>query len=150
MWQQVAGRPIRPTKTVILAHEEKHNVLRDIHEYLNPKTAKWYASPSIPLRRGCLFHGSIGTGKTNFSFTLAGVFGVDIDVISLQHDTVSEVDLAVLFTILPRRSVVLLEDIDTTGPGRSNDDDDEGIGERSGEGNGEDIGSSEEERKRRR
>ncbi|KAF4947037.1 hypothetical protein FSARC_14055 [Fusarium sarcochroum] len=129
MWQQVARRPIRPMRTVILEHEEKHEVLRDINEYLHPGTPKWYASRGIPLRRGYLFHGPPGTGKTSFSFALAGVFGIDIYVISLQDPTVSEEDLAVLFTRLPRRCIVLLEDIDTAGlrrPGDGTDDENEG------------------------
>ncbi|KAI1010709.1 hypothetical protein LB503_005089 [Fusarium chuoi] len=125
MWQQVARRPIRPMRTVILEHEEKHDVLRDINEYLHPGTPKWYASRGIPLRRGYLFHGPPGTGKTSFSFALAGVFGIDIYVISLQDPTVSEEDLAVLFTRLPRRCVVLLEDIDTAGLRRPNSEEDE-------------------------
>src|SRR6478735_3398718 len=177
MWQQVARRPIRPMRTVILEHEEKHDVLRDINEYLHPGTPKWYASRGIPLRRGYLFHGPPGTGKTSFSFALAGVFGIDIYVISLQDPTVSEEDLAVLFTRLPRRCVVLLEDIDTAGLRRPNDEEDEeenedGTGEKAGEDKGKktekaekkekkkskkakdssdsDTDSSEEDRKRRR
>ncbi|KAF5649317.1 mitochondrial chaperone BCS1 [Fusarium sp. NRRL 25303] len=177
MWQQVARRPIRPMRTVILEHEEKHDVLRDINEYLHPGTPKWYASRGIPLRRGYLFHGPPGTGKTSFSFALAGVFGIDIYVISLQDPTVSEEDLAVLFTRLPRRCVVLLEDIDTAGLRRPNGEEDEeenedATGEKSGDAKGKkpekaekkekkkskkakdssdsDTDSSEEDRKRRR
>lgn len=115
MWQQVARRPVRPMSTVVLDSDEKHSVLRDINEYLHPATPKWYASRGIPLRRGYLFHGPPGTGKTSFSFALAGVFGIDIYVISLQDINVTEEDLAVLFTKLPRRCIILLEDIDTAG-----------------------------------
>lgn len=125
MWQQVARRPIRPMRTVVLEKEEKHDVLRDINEYLHPATPRWYASRGIPLRRGYLFHGPPGTGKTSFSFALAGVFGIDIYVISLQDPTIGEEDLAVLFTRLPRRCIVLLEDIDTAGLRRPADDEDE-------------------------
>ncbi|KAG7402736.1 putative mitochondrial chaperone BCS1-B [Fusarium oxysporum f. sp. rapae] len=122
MWHPVAVRPIRPMGTVILEAKVKHAVLRDMEEYLHPVTSKWYASRGIPLRRGYLFHGPPGTGKTSFSFSLAGVFGIDVYVISLQDPTVSEGDLAVMFTKLPRRCVVLLEDIDTAGLCRPNDD----------------------------
>lgn len=126
MWQQVARRPVRPMRTVVLDHEEKHAVLADMNEYLHPATPKWYASRGIPLRRGYLLHGPPGTGKTSFSFSCAGVFGVDIYVISLQDINVTEEDLAVLFTRLPRRCIVLLEDIDTAGLRRDGDDDDNG------------------------
>ncbi len=115
MWQEVARRPVRPIRTVVLDNKEKHDVLADINEYLHPATPRWYASRGIPLRRGYLFHGPPGTGKTSFSFALAGVFGIDIYVISLQDASVTEEDLAVLFTKLPRRSVILLEDIDSAG-----------------------------------
>ncbi|KAK2677074.1 BCS1, N-terminal [Fusarium oxysporum f. sp. vasinfectum] len=154
MWQQVARRPIRPMRTVILEHEEKHDVLRDINEYLHPGTPKWYASRGIPLRRGYLFHGPPGTGKTSFSFALAGVFGIDIYVISLQDPTVSEEDLAVLFTRLPRRCVVLLEDIDTAGLRRPNDEEDEeenedGTGEKAGEAKGKKTEKAEKKEKKK-
>lgn len=115
MWQQVARRPVRPIRTVVLDNKEKHDVLADVNEYLHPATPRWYASRGIPLRRGYLFHGPPGTGKTSFSFALAGVFGIDIYVISLQDASVTEEDLAVLFTKLPRRCVILLEDIDSAG-----------------------------------
>lgn len=133
LWQQVARRPIRPMRTVVLDSEEKHEILADMNEYLHPATPRWYASRGIPLRRGYLFHGPPGTGKTSFSFALAGVFGIDIYVISLQDITISEEDLAVLFTRLPRRCIVLLEDIDTAGLRRPPDSDvDEESGKESG------------------
>ncbi|EGX89604.1 mitochondrial chaperone bcs1 [Cordyceps militaris CM01] len=115
MWQQVARRPVRPIRTVVLDNKEMHKVLADVNEYLHPATPRWYASRGIPLRRGYLFHGPPGTGKTSFSFALAGVFGIDIYVISLQDISITEEDLAVLFTKLPRRCVILLEDIDSAG-----------------------------------
>lgn len=122
MWQQVARRPVRPMSTVVLDSNEKHSVLSDVNDYLHPRTPRWYASRGIPLRRGYLFHGPPGTGKTSFSFALAGVFGIDIYVISLQDVNVTEEDLATLFTRLPRRCIVLLEDIDTAGLSRDTDD----------------------------
>ncbi|AEO61011.1 hypothetical protein MYCTH_2112991 [Thermothelomyces thermophilus ATCC 42464] len=96
-------------------------VLSDINEYLHPATLRWYANRSIPLRRGYLFYGPPGTGKTLFSFALAGVFGLDIYVISLLDPSLTEEDLLALFTSLPRRCVVLLEDIDTAGLKRTDD-----------------------------
>ncbi|KAI1423763.1 BCS1 N terminal-domain-containing protein [Xylaria sp. FL1777] len=114
-WQQVANRPVRDMKTVVLDQNQKLQVLADINEYLHPETPLWYANRGIPLRRGYLFHGPPGTGKTSLSFALAGVFGLDIHVISLLEPTLTEEDLSSLFSTLPRRCVVLLEDIDTAG-----------------------------------
>jgi chaperone BCS1 len=114
-WVKIAERPCRPMKTVVLDEERKMDVLSDINEYLNPATARWYANRGIPYRRGYLFYGPPGTGKTSLTFALAGVFGLDIHVISLLEPTLTEEELGMLFTNLPARCIVLLEDIDTAG-----------------------------------
>ena len=49
------------------------------------------------------------------SFSLAGVFGLDIYCISLAESSITEEDLASLFDVLPERCLVLLEDIDSAG-----------------------------------
>jgi mitochondrial chaperone BCS1 len=109
-------------RTVILDQHQKDTVLADMNEYLHPATPRWYANRGIPLRRGYLFYGPPGTGKTSLSFALAGVFGLDIYVISLLEPTLTEEDLGSLFTSLPRRCIVLLEDIDTAGLRRAGDE----------------------------
>jgi chaperone BCS1 len=114
-WVKIAERPCRPMKTVVLDEERKMDVLTDINEYLNPATARWYANRGIPYRRGYLFYGPPGTGKTSLTFALAGVFGLDIHVVSLLEPTLTEEELGMLFTNLPARCIVLLEDIDTAG-----------------------------------
>lgn len=63
-WVKIAERPCRPMKTVVLDENLKMDVLADINEYLNPATARWYANRGIPYRRGYLFYGNPGTGKT--------------------------------------------------------------------------------------
>lgn len=112
---KVATRPSRPMHTVVLDHVQKNRVLTDINEYLHPSTPKWYANRGIPYRRGYLFHGPPGTGKSSLAWAIAGVFGLDIYCISLVDPTLTEEDLGMMFTGLPRRCVVLLEDIDAAG-----------------------------------
>ena len=114
-WHRVATRPSRPIETVVLDNDEKNRVLRDINEYLHPGTPRWYANRGIPYRRGYLFAGPPGTGKSSLAWAIAGFFGLDIYCISLVERTLTEEDLGLLFTDLPRRCVVLLEDIDSAG-----------------------------------
>jgi chaperone BCS1 len=114
-WTQIAHRPCRPMETVVLDAQRKHEVLADINEYLRNTTLRWYANRGIPYRRGYLFHGPPGTGKTSLAYSIAGVFGLAIYVISLLDPTLTEEELGQLFSSLPRRCVVLLEDIDTAG-----------------------------------
>ena len=114
-WAKASSRPSRPMSTVVLDTGQKEAVIADINEYLHPAAPRWYASRGIPYRRGYLFHGPPGTGKTSLSFALAGIFGLEIHVISLLEPTLTEADLNTLFNNLPRRCIVLLEDIDTAG-----------------------------------
>lgn len=90
-------------------------VLSDVNEYLHPATPRWYSNRGIPYRRGYLLYGPPGTGKSSLAWALAGVFGLDIYVISLADPQLDESELAMLFTSLPRRCFVLLEDIDSAG-----------------------------------
>ncbi|KAI9047384.1 hypothetical protein LZ554_008830 [Drepanopeziza brunnea f. sp. 'monogermtubi'] len=132
-WVKIAERPCRPMKTVVLDEERKFDVLSDINEYLNPATARWYANRGIPYRRGYLFYGPPGTGKTSLTFALAGVFGLDIHVVSLLEPTLTEEELGMLFTNLPARCIVLLEDIDTAGLVRESEEESDGR-DRNGDG----------------
>ena len=115
VWMKVATRPSRPMETVVLDREQKNRVLVDINEYLHPSTPRWYANRGIPYRRGYLFHGPPGTGKSSLAWAIAGIFGLEIYCISLVDPTLTEEDLGMMFTSLPRRCVVLLEDIDSAG-----------------------------------
>lgn len=114
-WDRQSCRPSRPIGTVSLDRRQKAAIVNDINEYLHPATARWYAARGIPYRRGYLFHGPPGTGKTSLSFALAGIFGLEVYCISLNEVGLTESDLAKLFSTLPRRCVVLLEDIDSAG-----------------------------------
>ncbi|KAF2436886.1 P-loop containing nucleoside triphosphate hydrolase protein [Tothia fuscella] len=117
-WSRVTSRPSRPMETVVLDPEQKEALIADVNEYLSPASPRWYAVRGIPYRRGYLFYGPPGTGKSSLSFALAGLFGLNIFVISLLEPTLTESDLMQLFNNLPRRCIVLLEDIDTAGLAR--------------------------------
>ncbi|CAI0642265.1 unnamed protein product [Colletotrichum noveboracense] len=90
-------------------------LVEDVADYLSPATRKWYSNRGIPWRRGYLLTGPPGTGKSSLSLALAGFFKMRIYIVSLNSISANEENLATLFAELPRRCVVLLEDIDTAG-----------------------------------
>ena len=114
-WQRCMARASRPFSTVILNEKTKQDLIEDVTDYLQPTTQRWYANRGIPYRRGYLLYGPPGTGKSSLSLALAGFFKMRIYIVSLSSITATEENLATLFADLPRRCVVLLEDIDTAG-----------------------------------
>ncbi|PGH08461.1 hypothetical protein AJ80_07860 [Polytolypa hystricis UAMH7299] len=122
-WTRSLARHPRPMSTVILDAKLKQAFVDDVKEYLHPFTRRWYSNRGIPYRRGYLFHGPPGTGKTSLCFALAGQLDLKIYVLSLNSRQLTEEALATLFAALPRRCIVLLEDVDTAGITKSRTED---------------------------
>ncbi|KAI9726089.1 MAG: hypothetical protein M1828_002097 [Chrysothrix sp. TS-e1954] len=114
-WKKVTSRASRPLHTVDLGSDDKTRLVRDINNFLKPTSAKWYSARGIPYRRGYLFSGPPGTGKSSISFALAGIFGLSIYAVSLQEGNTSEDELCSMLSILPLRALVLIEDVDAAG-----------------------------------
>ncbi|RDI87869.1 hypothetical protein Vi05172_g2169 [Venturia inaequalis] len=117
-WREATMRPIRPLDTVDLDETVKDSILKDIRTYLLPATRLFYARRGVPYRRGFLFWGPPGTGKTSFSVALAGHFELDLYMVSLGSKNLDDDGLAKLFNTLPSKCIVLLEDIDSAGINR--------------------------------
>ncbi|KAM0551868.1 hypothetical protein ACHAPJ_008204 [Fusarium lateritium] len=114
-WTKCMSKPTRPMSTIALDEKIKQRLIKDLSRYLNPRTKSWYATRGIPYRRGYLFSGPPGTGKTSLTLATAGLMGLNIYMISLNSPNLSEDSLATLFRDLPRSCLVLLEDIDAAG-----------------------------------
>ncbi|KAG2002770.1 hypothetical protein GB937_009536 [Aspergillus fischeri] len=111
-WKRSTSRPARPLSTVILDEVVKKAFLEDIQHYLHPSTMRWYSDRGIPYRRGYLFYGPPGTGKSSLAFAAAGFLGLNVYMLNLNSQQLTEDALTQLFLTLPRRCLVLLEDID--------------------------------------
>lgn len=126
-WTRSLSRVARPIGSVVMDEDLKKEILADIAEYLMPRTRRWYANRGIPYRRGYLLYGAPGTGKSSLSLALAGRFGLAIYIVSLNSPMMNEENLASLFSELPTRCVVLLEDIDTAGLTHTREEEDEPV-----------------------
>ncbi|KAF4753427.1 mitochondrial chaperone, partial [Perkinsus olseni] len=66
------GNPktVRPFDSVILDGTAAETIASDVKEFLS--TGSWYLDRGIPYRRGYLFYGPPGCGKTSYIMALAG------------------------------------------------------------------------------
>ncbi|PHH91337.1 hypothetical protein CDD83_852 [Cordyceps sp. RAO-2017] len=114
-WVKVVTKPIRPLSTVIF--KQKDALLEDIQGFLDPQTQDWFARRAIPYRRGYLLYGPPGTGKSSFCLSIAGE--LDLDIYTVNISTVNDQALKKLFSKLPQKCAILLEDIDAVGTSRA-------------------------------
>lgn len=124
-WRQF-GQPRRkrPLDSVILDAGVKERLVADIRDFLN--SGSWYYDRGIPYRRGYLLHGPPGGGKSSFIQALAGELDYDIAILNLSERGLTDDRLNHLLTIIPPRTLVLLEDVDAAFSNRRVQTDDDG------------------------
>ncbi len=110
-WEKFGDpRRKRPIESVILDKGVKERVITDVQEFLD--SSKWYFDRGIPYRRGYLLHGPPGSGKSSFIQALAGHLDYNIAILNLSERGLTDDRLNHLLTIIPKRTIVLLEDAD--------------------------------------
>ncbi|KJH52583.1 ATPase, AAA family [Dictyocaulus viviparus] len=110
-WSQFgAPRRKRPIDSVVLDGNIAEDLLKDFLEFT--ESSQWYLDRGVPYRRGYLFHGPPGTGKSSFISAMASHFGYSICMLSLSERTLDDERLNHLLNTTPTNSVVVLEDID--------------------------------------
>jgi chaperone BCS1 len=114
-WDTGVSRPARTVDSIALESGKKRLLMKECTRYFSKEDERFHASRGIPYRRGLLFYGPPGTGKTLFTVALAGHFNLDVYMISMSDGALNDVGLGKLFDTLPRRCIVLLEDIDSSG-----------------------------------
>ncbi|KAG9775739.1 hypothetical protein KCU88_g5060, partial [Aureobasidium melanogenum] len=103
-------RSKRPLESVILDEGVKERIVADVQDFLS--SSKWYYERGIPYRRGYLLYGPPGTGKSSFIQALAGHLNYDIAMLNLSERGLTDDRLNHLLTVIPQRTLVLLEDVD--------------------------------------
>lgn len=108
-WKQVRGKTIRPLDTIILKHGQMARILEDLEWFEQAKD--WYRHRGIPYRRGYLFSGPPGTGKTSLVLSLAGHLNRPVCVLNLSSIT-TDSSLFDAISDAPVNSIITIEDID--------------------------------------
>jgi chaperone BCS1 len=124
-WRQFGHpRRKRPLESVILDEGVKEKIVEDVQDFLG--SGQWYYDRGIPYRRGYLLHGPPGSGKSSFIQALAGELDYDIAILNLSERGLTDDRLNHLLTIIPRRTLVLLEDVDAAFSNRRVQADEDG------------------------
>jgi chaperone BCS1 len=104
-----AGKSPRSIETIILQPGQKERILSDLNWFSMAKD--WYVERGIPYRRGYLFSGPPGTGKTSAVLAIASHLKRQVCVLNLG----SVEDDDSLFSAIadaPPEAIILIEDID--------------------------------------
>jgi chaperone BCS1 len=120
-WIRSTRKMPRPFDSVIMAGNLSETLLADIQEF--QQSRDWYNALGIPYRRGYLFCGLPGNGKSSLVMALASKLQLDICVLNLSATGLSDERLGELMSDVPEGAVLLLEDIDCVFVNREKKDD---------------------------
>jgi len=115
-WYRIHEVVPRSMESVILPVGVSEALLADLQTFFNSES--WYSERGIPWRRGLLFEGIPGTGKTSIVTALAGELGLDLYICSITGTGMNDERLVSSLLNVNPHSAILLEDIDGLVNGR--------------------------------
>jgi chaperone BCS1 len=107
-WEKLTNRNLRSLDTIILDDDIKQDLILDLNTFISSKEK--YTSKGILYKRGYLFKGKLGTGKTSTVLGLASL--LKRNIYSLNLHTLDDKNLIEAFINIPDNAIILLEDID--------------------------------------
>lgn len=105
-WDHVRDAPAN--RLPVLAPGVLESLQADLSWFFDSEN--WFHSVGVPYRRGYMFHGVPGSGKTTTAIALAATLKKDIYVLAL--DNLDDQALAIVTSAVPGDGVLLIEDID--------------------------------------
>ncbi|KAF4571151.1 hypothetical protein EYR36_008479 [Pleurotus pulmonarius] len=120
LWNRVQSKTYRPLESIILPDGVLDAIINDARDFI--ASEDWYVRAGIPYRRGYLFYGPPGTGKSSTVYALAGELGLEIYTLSLSNDSINDNSLRTSVERIPKRGILLIEDIDCAFPSREDEE----------------------------
>eukprot|EP01117_Protostelium_nocturnum_P016549 TRINITY_DN6573_c0_g1_i1.p1 TRINITY_DN6573_c0_g1~~TRINITY_DN6573_c0_g1_i1.p1 ORF type:complete len:453 (-),score=126.10 TRINITY_DN6573_c0_g1_i1:61-1419(-) len=109
-WMKGTNRPKRLLDSVVLDDGNTDIIEKDVSEFLSSED--WYKKRGLNYRRGYLFYGPPGNGKSSILLALASHFSLPIYCLSLSDPLLDDGKLGKLMNAVPSGSAVIVEDVD--------------------------------------
>ncbi|KAG9405641.1 hypothetical protein AC1031_003548 [Aphanomyces cochlioides] len=109
-WLDGKKSRIRPFESVILPQATK--LIADLDDFVSHDTKAFYVKHGIPFKRSYLFYGLPGTGKTSLIQAMGGQYERNLYFLQPTHPKMTDDSLRSAFEKVPRKSIIVLEDID--------------------------------------
>lgn len=110
-WSVSKNKKRRAIESVILGGIEQ-DMLADLNNFY--ENSGWYHKLGIPYKRGYLFHGIPGSGKTTLAMALASATGKNLSCLSLS-DLNKDAELVEAVSSVGKNNILLVEDVDVSG-----------------------------------
>jgi hypothetical protein len=110
-WDSITKKNKRPISTVCYKDNIHLDLLDDIKYFLSDEEEKEYLEYGIPYKFNVLLEGYPGTGKTSLVMAIASELDLNIATITFDHELTDKCFFKAL-TIIPKNTILLLEDID--------------------------------------
>ncbi|PWN20083.1 P-loop containing nucleoside triphosphate hydrolase protein [Microstroma glucosiphilum] len=111
-WAKSKSITRRMEDSVHLPLGMKERLLKDARDFFTEEMRIWYGDRGIPYRRGFLFWGVPGSGKTSLAHVVASSLELPIYQLSLSGHGMDDAKLVELMGSVPPGSIVVLEDVD--------------------------------------
>lgn len=118
-WTCVNDISVKSFSSIVLKDNQKGEIIQDLNEFY--VAGDWYKKMGIRHKRGYLFYGPPGNGKTSIAMAIAEHLNRDIYVMNLNSFE-SDGYMQKSFSLLGKNAILLVEDIDRAFVGRDNID----------------------------
>ena len=109
-WTQIRSFPKRPKASLFLKDDLVDLLIDDTDRFLRGRD--WYYERGLPHRRGFLFWGPAGNGKSSIIHVLASELSLPIYLLSLSDFDVTDFSVAIAVGGLPDKCLLVIEDFE--------------------------------------